>query len=110
MIDFPFDIDEFFETCVNNKSFPKNDFKKQAVLLVLIRSFEDRKYIEQEVNEIIKKHFEDYVLIRRELINFSYMDRDPYKGEYWVVKRELSLDDIKNNERLAKHAKDYIDL
>ncbi len=82
-VKFPFDIDEFFKKYVKNKSFPKNDFEKQAILIKLMENFKDnRKYPEPEVNKIIKKHFEDHVFVRRELINFGYLQRDPYKGEY----------------------------
>jgi len=107
-ITFPFDIDEFFRKCVRHKNLPKNDFEKQAVLIKIVEDFEDnRRYSEPEVNERIKKHFEDFASIRRELINFGYMQRDPYKGEYWVVKRDLTQDDIRNNTLLRQHAKAF---
>jgi len=107
-VEFPFDIEDFFKKCVKNKIFPKNDFKKQAILVVLIREFEDRTYLEKEVNEIIKKYFEDFSLLRRELVNFGYMKRNPLTTEYWVVKRNLTMEDIENNTLLKRHAKEYL--
>ncbi|MBS3118633.1 DUF2087 domain-containing protein [Candidatus Woesearchaeota archaeon] len=105
---FPFDTKKFFEKFVKHHNFPKNDFEKQAILLYLIEKFKDsRKYLEQEVNEILKKYFEDYTLLRRELINFGYMQRDSTSGEYWVVKRELTLDDVRNNALLRRHAQSF---
>ena len=86
---------------------PRNDFEKQALLIELLKNFEDKKYLEPEVNEVIKRFFEDYSSLRRELINFGYMQRDPYKGEYWVVKRELSKEDIRKNTLLKKHAEPF---
>ncbi len=109
-IEFPFDAEAFFQKCVKNKNFPRNDFEKQAILLRLLKDFEDRKYTEQEVNEIIKKYFEDYTLLRRELINFGYMQRNSLTSEYWVVKRELTKEDIKNNTILRRHAEAFIKL
>ena len=107
-IKFPFDIDKFFEKYAKNKTLPKNDFEKQAILIKLIELFEDsKKYKEEEVNEKIKKCFEDYALLRRELINFGYLQRNPYIGEYWVVKRNLTKEDIENNTLLRRHAKAY---
>ena len=107
-IKFPFDIEEFFKKCVKHKNFPRNDFEKQAVLLVLLKEFEDnRKYKEQEVNEIIKKYFDDYTLLRRELINFGYMQRNSITGEYWVVKRILTKEDVRKNTLLRRHAEAY---
>ncbi|MBW2970376.1 DUF2087 domain-containing protein [Candidatus Woesearchaeota archaeon] len=107
-VQFPFDTEEFFQKCVKHNNFPKNDFLKQAVLIHLVKEFEDnKKYKEQEVNEKIKKYFEDYTLLRRELINFGYMQRNSETAEYWVVKRELTKDDIRNNTILRRHAKPY---
>lgn len=71
---------------------PRNDLKKQECLEPIAAKFEkDRKYNEKEVNEIIKSFDpEDHVLFRRELINFNYLGRDPYKGIYWLIKHKLS--------------------
>ena len=107
IIKFPFNTGEFFKKCVKHKNIPRNDFEKQALLIELLKNFEDKKYLEPEVNEVIKRFFEDYSSLRRELINFGYMQRDPYKGEYWVVKRELSKEDIRKNTLLKKHAEPF---
>jgi len=109
-VEFPFDTEAFFQKCVKNKNFPRNDFEKQAILLRLLKDFEDRKYTEQEVKDIIKKYFEDYTLLRRELINFGYMQRNPLTAEYQVVKRELAKEDIKKNTILRRHAQPFIKL
>jgi len=102
------DEKEFFEDCVKKQIFPKNDREKQTILKIIMRKFhEDKKYFEQEVNELIKEFYEDYTTIRREFINFGYMQRDPCKGEYRVLKKELSgeeLDKIgKLQKRIEKH-------
>lgn len=102
-----FNIDEkkFFEKYVHSQNMPRNDALKQVILKRIMNDFQENKiYFEQEVNEIIKKYFEDYTIIRRELINFSYMQRDPVKGEYWVVKKELSKEDYLKISRLKQHA------
>ena len=76
---------------------PKNDLLKQEVLEKVIIKFEKgRKYKDNEVKEIILScDVEDYVLFRRELINFGYMGRDMGGNEYWVIKHKLSDDDLK---------------
>jgi len=105
---FPFDTNAFFEKCSKHNAFPSNDFEKQAILLRLLDEFEDGKiYLEQEVNEKLKKYFEDYTLLRRELINFNYMRRNNVTGEYWVIKRNLTQDDIRNNTLLRRHARAF---
>ncbi|MBW3018093.1 DUF2087 domain-containing protein [Candidatus Woesearchaeota archaeon] len=106
-VEFNLDEDKFFEKSVKNKNFPKNDALKQVILKKITAEFEKNKiYSEQEVNSKIKKYFEDNVLIRRELINFGYMQRDPAKAEYWVIKYELSKEDFLKIDRLKRHAKE----
>ncbi|MBT3985868.1 DUF2087 domain-containing protein [archaeon] len=105
---FPFDTKELFDNCVKNDRMPKNDFKKQAVLLRILEGFEDRVYSEEEVNEKIKVYFSDFATVRRELVNYGYFSKDSYKSEYRVVKRELTLEDIENNTILKKHAEAYL--
>ena len=108
-IKFPFDIEKFFAKCVRHKVIPKNNFEKQALLLRLVKDFKDGViYSEQDVNKIIKKYFEDYTTLRRELINFGFMQRNSISGEYWMNKRILTFEDIKKNGVLKKDAKPYL--
>ena len=84
---------------------PRDDVKKQAVLSPIADKFEPgRVYNEQEVNEIIKSFdVEDHVLFRRELINFGYLQRDPYKGEYLLKKKILDDEELQRiKERQTK--------
>jgi len=86
-IKFPFDVDKFFKKCIKHQNIPKNDFEKQVILINLIKEFKDGIiYAEEEVNNKIRRHFNEDTLLRRELINFGYMQRDPLKGEYWLLK------------------------
>lgn len=64
---------------------------KQKKTLVLLRwlatLFEPgRLYSEVEVNEILKAAFpEDYVSLRRDLIAFGYVQREPGGRKYWLA-------------------------
>ncbi len=60
-------------------------YKKRLVLLKwLANHFEDDvQYKEEEVNEIIERHYHDYCLLRRELIMHRFMKRD--NGMYWKI-------------------------
>lgn len=83
---------------------PRDDVKKQEVLQIVVEKFEEGKnYFEEEVNNIIKAcDVDDYVLFRRELVNFNYLGKDSYKGIYWVKKYSLSdkdLDNISSNQK-----------
>ena len=86
-------------------TLPKNDVKKQEILQKIAKKFEkEREYTEQEVNEIIKSFdVDDYVLIRREFINFNYLGKDSYKGVYWLKNYLLSQNQLdKINENMNK--------
>jgi Uncharacterized protein conserved in bacteria len=65
--------------------FPKKEKKKVIILRQLIQRFDpQRKYNEKEVNEILKKALDDYVTLRRYLIEYGFMDRYPDGSCYWV--------------------------
>jgi hypothetical protein len=66
-------------------TFPKKEKRKVALLKHIITRFDaERKYSEKEVNEILKGVFEDYVTIRRYLIEYGFMDRFDDGSLYWV--------------------------
>nr|WP_238402880.1 DUF2087 domain-containing protein [Paenibacillus mesophilus] len=65
--------------------FPRKEKRKRVILDHMMNRFEpERLYSEKEVNEIIKQVFEDYVTIRRYLIEFGYLSRRDDGSEYWV--------------------------
>ena len=67
------------------KVFPSKEKKKIIILQHIIKDFDaNRKYIEKEVNEIIKRRHDDFVTIRRYFIQYGFMDRTKDCSEYWV--------------------------
>ena len=97
--------DEFFKKCVEKQELPKSDVEKQIILKRIMQDFCGKEYMEMDVNAIVKKYFEDFALIRRELVNFGYMHKDSYTGKYTVVKRELSEEDLNKIKNLSKKLK-----
>ena len=77
-------------------TLPRDDLEKQKILTKIAQKFEnDKEYDESEVNEVIKSfNVDDYVLFRRELVNFNYFGKDSYRGVYWVKKHELSKEEL----------------
>ena len=68
-------------------NLPTNDRKFLVILRWLVDKFEyGVQYPEKQVNEIIKRHHEDYALLRREMVDYGYMKRE--KGIYWRVRKE----------------------
>jgi hypothetical protein len=88
---------------------PRDDLEKQPVLSKVAQSFEkDRLYTEQEVSDLIKSlDVDDYVLFRRELVNFNYFGKDSYKGIYWIKTHELSEEALQKIARVQSKIKEF---
>jgi hypothetical protein len=55
-----------------------------AVLRYLTQRFEPgQHYTEREVNDIIRQLHEDFVTLRRMLIDFHFLDRQAGGSAYW---------------------------
>ncbi len=67
-------------------SFSMQEKHKIVVLRAIAKRFESsRAYTEKELNKILKEVYEDdYVAIRRYLIQYGFMDRNRDGSEYWV--------------------------
>ena len=69
------------------KTIPLQQKKLVAVLRYVSNAFEmDKRYTEKQVNEILTRFNEDYALLRRELVEFGFMQRQGGGGEYWREK------------------------
>jgi len=88
-------------------SLPRSDIEKQKILSQIASKFEKgREYSESEVNKIIKDFdVDDYVLIRRELVNFNYLGKNSYKSIYWLKTKELSNKEIDKIEKTQNEIK-----
>ncbi|MEW6698123.1 MAG: DUF2087 domain-containing protein [Bacillota bacterium] len=66
-------------------TFPLKEKKRVTILRHILKRFEPNKtYTEKEVNEILKQFYSDYVLLRRNLIEYGFMDRVQDGSSYWV--------------------------
>jgi DNA-binding CsgD family transcriptional regulator len=65
--------------------FPKKQKEKLVVLKRIAGVFTTGKdYTESEVNEVLIQIFSDYVTIRRYLIEYKFLEREPGGARYWV--------------------------
>lgn len=65
--------------------FPKKEKRKVVVLTHIAGRFErNRHYSEKEVNAILESVYDDYVTVRRYLIEYGFLDRDRDGSRYWV--------------------------
>lgn len=67
--------------------FPLKQKQKLIVLREIVKQLERQKdYTEKQLNEVIKNIYEDYVMIRRYLIEYGFLDRKVDGSLYWVKK------------------------
>lgn len=69
------------------KSFPPKEKQRLVILRALTNRFKSEKiYEEKEVNQILNNAYDDYVLLRRYLIEYGLLDRKADGSEYWLKK------------------------
>lgn len=73
------------------QKLPRKQSHKRIVLGEIAKRFEpNRFYTEKEVNEVLKDVYEDYVTLRRYLIDFSFLERKADGSAYWLTKQAMS--------------------
>jgi len=71
----------------NLVKFPPKEKQRMIVLREISKQLEqDHIYNEKELNELLKGIYEDYVLIRRYLIEYGFLDRKKDGSQYWIIK------------------------
>ena len=66
-------------------SYPLKEKKRVAIIRHIATFFDTNKnYTEKEINAILKPFYDDYVLLRRHLIDYGFMDRTKDGSAYWV--------------------------
>lgn len=66
--------------------FPRKQKHKLILLEEISKKFElDRFYTEREVNEILEGLYDDYVTLRRYLVDAGLMDRQADGSQYWRI-------------------------
>jgi len=69
--------------------FPAQRKKEEAILHYIAREFEPgQRYGEKEVNLVLSKYHEDTARLRRNLVEFGFMEREGGGGDYWLVQEE----------------------
>jgi len=65
--------------------FPKKQKQKYLCLLWIKTLFSSEKtYLEKEVNEILRRVYPDYVMIRRYLVDYGLLFRKIDGSLYWI--------------------------
>ncbi len=68
------------------KIIPAKEKKKYIILCMIIHFFKkDVEYSEKEINAILKPMFDDYVMMRRYLVDYDFINRTTDGKAYWLV-------------------------
>ena len=89
------DIARFLDSEGKIVKLPKRRDVREAVLLYLAGKFEpDRIYTEREVNAVCEAWhtFEDYFLLRRELVHHGLLGRKRDGSRYWRAQPSAQAD------------------
>jgi len=75
---------------------PNKQKKTLVILRWLATHFEaEKRYSEVEVNEVLKRLYaEDYVSLRRDLVDYGYLRRERGGGKYWLAPEETNGGDL----------------
>lgn len=66
---------------------PPKEKQRLIVLREIAANIEnERIYDEKELNQLLSVIYEDYVMIRRYLIEYGFLDRKPDGSQYWLKK------------------------
>lgn len=69
------------------KKFPPKEKQRLIVLREITKRFESNTiYTEKEVNQLLNEMYDDYVMIRRYLIEYGFLDRKSDGSQYWLKK------------------------
>jgi hypothetical protein len=67
--------------------FPPKEKQRLVVLREISNHLkDDYTYHEQELNQILKGYYEDYVLLRRYLVEYGFLNRKSDGSSYWLKK------------------------
>jgi len=76
------------------KTFDLKDKNKRIVIKEIAKHFEpDRIYTQNEVNAILETIYDDYLIIRRNLIDYGVMKRKPDGSQYWLNFEQTAVKD-----------------
>lgn len=67
------------------KTFDMKQKEKLVVLREIVKRIDrEQIYSEKQINEILKTVYDDYVTLRRYLIEYGFLDRKPDGSQYWL--------------------------
>jgi len=96
--DYPRDLRRFLDARGRATAWPTKRRDQLLLLEYMAAQFEPgRDYTEKQVNAVLIEHmhptFDDYAILRRELYNYGYLDRERDGSRYWRAERPVASAD-----------------
>jgi len=85
------------------KKIPAKEKKKYIITCMMIHYFDQHRiYKEKEINDILKPMVDDYVMFRRNLIDYGFIERKDDGSAYWLVadKNAYQIYDLRKQEAI----------
>lgn len=68
------------------KVFPSKEKRKYILLAMICHLFEkDKVYREKEISELLRPVFDDFVVLRRYLVDYKFLNREKDGSAYWLA-------------------------
>jgi hypothetical protein len=93
---YPHELQRFMDAQGRATAWPTKRRDQLLLIEYMAAQFEKgHDYTEKEVNAILIEHmnpiFKDYAILRRELYNYGYLDRERDGSRYWRAERVIEL-------------------
>jgi hypothetical protein len=80
-------INKYFDSNGTLNQFPRKEKQKIVILREIAKRFNpESRYSEKEVNNVLKVIYQDFVLLRRYLVEYGLLDRKSDGSKYWLKK------------------------
>ncbi len=82
-------IKKFFPEGITGRltKFPPKEKQRLIVLREITKRFKrDTTYTEKDINHLLNEIYDDYVMLRRYLIEYGFLDRKSDGSQYWLKK------------------------
>ncbi len=78
-------ITTYFKNDERLSLLPKKEKKKLIILKYIREQYleEDLEYTEKEINQILRSVYDDFVTLRRDLIDYKFLKRNDDGSSYW---------------------------
>ncbi|QOR64955.1 DUF2087 domain-containing protein [Cytobacillus suaedae] len=78
-------ITTYFKNDERLSLLPKKEKKKLIILKYIHKQYfiEDLEYTEKEINQILRSVYDDFVTLRRDLIDYKFLKRNDDGSSYW---------------------------